>query len=132
MTDAHDLPLFNRSGDTPVHIAPCGDEFDTAQDAINHAALCGPCAGAAEAALMASGPVRRSTTTRRHNIAEARAVLATYMNHVGDTPDAMQVRRLGWALAHIERTLYYETGRKAGHIHAHSKAALARQTPEEH
>lgn len=113
---------------TDLTVAPCGDEFDTAQDAINHAALCGPCAGAVEASLMAStGPVRRTKVTRRSNAHEARQVLASYIANIGEEPDVMQVRRLGWALAHIERTLYYETGRRAGHIYSHSKAALERQ-----
>jgi hypothetical protein len=111
--------------------APCGLGLSTVAEAIQHAATCPLCNSAVTVADKSGRPTRRSLTLRRERADDARRALAAYAVAVGtEGREAFAMRRLGWALAHLEVILWHQTGGAYGHQYSNSKSAMERQAKE--
>jgi hypothetical protein len=72
-------------------------------------------------------PYPRTATKRKGNAQEARKVLAEYRNLAGEAQyENGAFFRLGWALAWLDRTLYFQTRGAYGDANALPADTLAR------
>lgn len=72
----------------------------------------------------------RQALTRSLQVRHAVDSLRTYAGRIGNDQDPVQVERLLWALAAVERTLWCETGGLVGCEHSNALSVLERLVTE--
>jgi hypothetical protein len=128
-TQQHDHPDYVHDpecSEIQIHKSLCGLWEGTVDGLLVHTGTCLTCRTIARSREAAKRPSNRSIATRRNAVADARATLRQYTEHVSDEADPAQVQRLAWAISHLTRAMWHETRGAFGDQHAYALKTLDR------